>query len=97
MNNLLNFNNRNNGQSIGEQITNTVKGFLKSKLLLPLAGGGGFLLFLILIITIVIMPLVAIDDAMNGVKKTLDDAGKATGSFFESLGNFFTTGYWGSS
>lgn len=105
MNNLLNFFNKKqssdgaateNENSGEEQSTNTSKGFLKIKLLLPIfSGGGGFLFLMIAAACLVILPLAAIDNAMNGIQKTLEDAGESAGAFFESLGNFFATGYWG--
>lgn len=88
--------NTSDNQSGGSQVSNMVKGLFKNKLLVScLIGAGGLLFFLLAIICIVIVPIIAIDSGIKGIQKTLDDAGNSVGSFFESLGNLFTTGYWG--
>lgn len=88
--------NTSDNQSGGSQVTNMLKGLLKNKLFVPImAGVGGFFVIIIAAACLIILPIAAIDNGMNGIQKALDDAGSSVGSFFESLGNFFTTGYWG--
>ena len=87
----------NNDNSGGSQVTNMVKGLFKNKFLVPIvAGVGGFFVIIIAAACLIVAPIAAVDTAINGIKDALDEAGEASGDFFESLGNFFTTGYWGS-
>lgn len=88
--------NTNESQSGGSQVNNMVKGLFKNKLLIPfITSFGGFFIIIIAAACLIILPIAAIDNAINGINKATEDS--SGGGFLESLGNFFTTGYWGSS
>lgn len=88
--------NTNESQSGGSQVNNMVKGLFKNKLIIPfITSFGGFFIIIIAAACLIILPIAAIDNAINGINKATEDS--SGGGFLESLGNFFTTGYWGSS